>query len=101
MARRDPRPLLDLFPPPDDVHEAPPEATAPPSVRLSDREAALGIDRPLDAREDEQDVDDPSPRPVASLVAALFVLVAAGATAAAYLFRGDIAAILSVWEQVP
>ena len=61
-------------------------------------EAAPGIDRPLDAREDDQDTDDPSPRRVASLVAALFVLVAAGATAAAYLFRGDIAAILSVLE---
>ena len=82
MARRDPRPLLDLFPSPDDVHEAPPEPTVPPSDRLSDREAAPEIDRPLDAR-------------------ALFVLVAAGSTAAAYLFRGDIAAILSVWEQVP
>lgn len=100
-APRDPRPLLDLFPPPDDVDEAPPEPTSLPSDRRSDREADLGIDRPLDATEDFPDVDDPSPRRVASLVAALVLLVAAGATAAAYLFRGDIAAILSAWERVP
>lgn len=97
-APRDPRPLLDLFPPPEDV-DAPPEQVAPPSDRGSDREAAREIAPPLDETQDYQNTEASSPRWVVSLVAALVLLVASGATAAAYLFRADIAAILAAWQE--
>jgi hypothetical protein len=99
-APRDPRPLLDLFPPPEDMDEAPTEPITPPSDRRSDREAAPDIDQPLDTQ-DCQDIETSSPGWVASLVAALVLLVATGATAAAYLFRADIAAILAAWRESP
>ena len=97
-APRDPRPLLDLFPPPEDM-DAPPEQVAPPSDRRSGREAAREIDPPLDDTQDYQNTEASSPRWVVSLVAALVLLVASGATAAAYLFRADIAAILAAWQE--
>ena len=98
-APRDPRPLLDLFPPPEDM-DAAPEQVAPPPDRRSDREA-LEIDPPLDDTEDDQHTEASAPRWVVSLVAGLVLLVATGATAAAYLFRADIAAILAAWQESP
>jgi hypothetical protein len=90
MAPRDPRPLIDLFPPVEEPEPA-------------------GLERSAEFEADESvpqaDVlDDPVCRPVRSpgrvavLAAALVLLVAAGATAAAYLFRGDLAAILTAWQ---
>jgi hypothetical protein len=99
-APRDPRPLLDLFPAPEDVDEPPPEQVAPPPDRRSDREA-LEIDPPLDDTEDDRHTEASAPRWVVSLVAGLVLLVATGATAAAYLFRADIAAILAAWQESP
>ena len=99
-APRDPRPLLDLFPAPEDMDAPPPEPVAPPSDRRSDQEA-LEIDPPLDDTEDYQPTVASSPRWVVSLVAAVVLLVASGATAAAYLFRAEIAAILAAWQESP
>ena len=82
--------MIDLFPPVEEPEPA-------------------GLERSAEFEADESvpqaDVlDDPVCRPVRSpgrvavLAAALVLLVAAGATAAAYLFRGDLAAILTAWQ---
>jgi hypothetical protein len=90
MAPRDPRPLIDLFPPVDEPEPAPLEG--PDTF-----EAGYA---PAPADVPDEPVSEPvrSPRRVVGLAAALLVLVAAGATAAAYLFRSDLAAILTAWR---
>jgi hypothetical protein len=71
------------------------------SDRRSDRQTPPEIDPPLDDTEDYQHTVAASPRWVVSLVAAVVLLVASGATAAAYLFRAEIAAILADWQESP
>ena len=90
MAPRDPRPLIDLFPPVDE-----PEPTAlEPAGRFEADQTPPTADV----------LDEPVSKPARSssgavgLAAALLLLVAAGATAAAYLFRSDLAAILTAWQ---
>jgi hypothetical protein len=78
-APRASRPLLDLFPPAE-----------------QERPIALD-DRPSGA-----DVDTAPPlRRLATLAAAFLLLMAAGASAAAYLFRDELAAILAAWQEIP
>jgi hypothetical protein len=88
-APRDPRPLIDLFPP---VEE--PEPSALERAGASEGDAPPGLDEPGSD-------DVPSSKRGIGLAAALLFLVAAGATAAAYLFRSDLAAILTAWEKAP
>jgi hypothetical protein len=92
MARRDPRPLIDLFPPVDE-----PE---PPTLERSDTGETAPAPPPADVLDEPGCEEARSPR-VVGLAAALLLLVAAGATAAAYLFRKDLAAILTAWQQTP
>ena len=93
MAPRDPRPLIDLFPP---VDEPEPPALEPPDTFEADQPAA-----PADVLDEAVSEPTRSSRGVFGLAAALLLLVAAGATAAAYLFRSDLAAILSAWQRTP
>ena len=90
MAPRDPRPLIDLFPPVDE----PEPAALEPAGRFEADQTPPTADV----------LDEPVSKPARSstgglgLAAALLLLVAVGATAAAYLFRSDLAAILTVWQ---
>lgn len=93
MAPRDPRPLIDLFPPVDE-----PE---PAGLERPDTFEADQAPPPADVVDAPDSERVRSPRGVVGLAAGLFLLVAAGATAAAYLFRSDLAAILSVWQRAP
>jgi hypothetical protein len=47
---------------------------------------------------DEPEASIPSQRALVGVVAALGLLVAAGATAAAFVFRQDLAAMLAAWQ---
>ena len=92
MAPRDPRPLIDLFPPVDE----------PEPAGLERRETfEAHHPPPADVLDDPDSEPVRSPRGVVVLAAVLLLLVAAGATAAAYLFRGDLASILTIWQQAP
>jgi hypothetical protein len=91
-APRDPRPLIDLFPPMDE-----PEL---PTLERSNTGEAVPAPPPSGVL-DEPVSEAARPPRVVGLAAALLLLVAAGATAAAYLFRKDLATILSAWQQTP
>ena len=93
MAPRDPRPLIDLFPP---VDEPEPVGLERPDMFEMDQATPPG-----DVLDEPGSEPVRSPKGVVGVAAALLLLVAAGATAAAYLFRSDLAAILSVWQQTP
>jgi hypothetical protein len=93
MAPRDPRPLIDLFPPVDE-----PEPT---TLERSDTCEPDRAPPPADVLDEPVSEAARSSRRVVGVAAALLLLVAAGATAAAYLFRKDLAAILSAWQQTP
>ena len=90
MAPRDPRPLIDLFPPVDE-----PEPSAHERVGRFEADQT-----PPPADELDEPVSEPirSSSGVLGLAAVLLLLIAAGATAAAYLFRSDLAAILTAWR---
>ena len=92
MAPRDPRPLIDLFPPGDE----------PEPARFDPRDT-FAAQAPPSADVLDDPISEPvrSPRGIVGVAAALLLLVAAGATAAAYLFRSDLAAILTIWQQAP
>ena len=92
MAPRDPRPLIDLFPPVDEPEPTGLERPEPFEAHQSP---------PADVLDDPDSEPVRSPRGVVGLVAVLLLLVAAGATAAAYLFRSDLASILTIWQQAP
>jgi hypothetical protein len=92
MAPRDPRPLIDLFPPVDESEPTGLERPEPFEAHQSP---------PADVLDDPNLEPVRSPRGVVGLAAVLLLLVAAGATAAAYLFRGDLASILTIWQQAP
>jgi hypothetical protein len=102
-APRGPRPLLDLFPPVEPEPEAgPPTAPQPPSVGRETFKAGNPPGDDAFDQLDEEDLDEvESPRRVAALAATFLLAMAAGATAAAYLFRDDLAAIFAAWQQMP
>jgi hypothetical protein len=103
-APRDPRPLLDLFPPvetdpaPADSGfqrvSSPPAGEAPAAGEpLSDE---VFTEEELDARASARAFAG-----TAGLAAAFLLAMAAGATAAAYVFRADLAALIAAWQQTP
>jgi hypothetical protein len=101
-APRDPRPLLELFPP----VEPDPDSDSADSVYQKESSPAAGeatVDE-LSTDEDfaEQEVDTTeATRGLAGMAAAFLLAMAAGATAAAYVFRADLAAIIAAWQQAP
>ena len=101
-APRDPRPLLELFPPvePDPAGSVYQGVNAPPAA------AATAVDQsPADEAFDEEDLDTTESARgftgMAGMAAAFLLAMAAGATAAAYVFRADLAAIIAAWQQAP
>ena len=78
-APRGSRPLLDLFPP---VEQERP-------IAVDDQPFEGGVDTA------------PPLRRLATLAAAFLLLMAAGASAAAYVFRDELASILAAWQQTP
>lgn len=102
-APRDPRPLLDLFPPvepdpdPDPADSVYQRVSSPPAS-----EATPVYEPPSDEVYADEDLDTTeSARGFAGMAAAFLVAMAAGATAAAYVFRADLAAIIAAWQQAP
>ena len=99
-APRDPRPLLDLFPPvepdPDPAGSVFQKVSAPPAGEAAVDELTTDEDP---AEEDLDTIE--GTRGLAGMAAALLLAMAAGATAAAYVFRADLAAIIAAWQQAP
>ena len=81
-APRDPRPLLELFPPvepdPDPADSVYQRVSSPPAGE------AAAVAREFAGS--------------AGMAAAFLLAMAAGATAAAYVFRADLAAIIAAWQ---
>ena len=73
------RPLLDLFPP-------------------AEEECPVDDEQPFEPT-DPETASSAGSR--ATLAAGFLLLMAAGASAAAYIFREELAAILAAWQQTP
>jgi hypothetical protein len=100
-APRDPRPLLDLFPPvvpyPDPADSVYQKVSSPHAGEAAIDE--LPTDEDFAEEEDLNTTE--ATRGLAGMAAAFLLAMAAGATAAAYVFRADLAAIIAAWQQAP